>query len=341
MLDKMREKMAALKSGGQSDILDALLALGDDFAGASRLGKLYLSGVGVDKCVPSALKCFAYAAGRGCVEAKQQISLMHKNGLIEQSDFDLYVGSGVRDSHDFKEVAKRARAATFEIVAGHSDSGQSLSTGTCFVVRVGGESKANGGVEVGGAIGVSGGEVGGAIYTSGGGKFFVLTNHHIVFAKNTTKPYKFIAAVLDNGKGRIAYELKLLASDEGEDIALLQFANEMGAPLDNYFEMGCSDTLWLGQPVFTYGNPLGNGLALSEGVVSNPKEDYRKSKTHQKDLIRTSITLYNGNSGGPLFNTAGQVVGMITFIPKNKDGEKVPGWSFAVSTRQILKLIRM
>ena len=75
---------------------------------------------------------------------------------------------------------------------------------------------------------------------------------------------------------------------------------------------GDSSKLQIGDPVIAIGNPLGVGMSVSAGIVSALYRDIGKSPID--DYIQTDAAINRGNSGGPLFNLAGEVIGMNTAI---------------------------
>ena len=75
-----------------------------------------------------------------------------------------------------------------------------------------------------------------------------------------------------------------------------------------------------GESVFTIGNPLHYRFTYTEGAVANP--DYKDTKRNsQFTTLQTTLTLNSGNSGGPVFNTDGKIVGMATYAETRIDTE--------------------
>lgn len=94
-----------------------------------------------------------------------------------------------------------------------------------------------------------------------------------------------------------------------------------------------------GESVFTIGNPLHYRFTYIEGSVANP--EYKKKSGNSKySYLQTTLTLNSGNSGGPVFNMAGEVVGMSTFNETKFDSEnntdvEISGYGFCVSAKAI------
>ena len=93
-----------------------------------------------------------------------------------------------------------------------------------------------------------------------------------------------------------------------------------------------------GQPIFTIGNPNGFGLSFTSGVISSKlKKVVYDSKTIE--AIQTSLVINEGNSGGPVFNKFGQLVGLISFRLKDKQGDVIQGVSFAIPVLKISEFL--
>ena len=157
----------------------------------------------------------------------------------------------------------------------------------------------------------------GVIFTEDG---FILTNAHVIAGGSECY------VVLDTGED---YRACLLGLDEEKDLAVIKIAAS-GLPAA---EFGDSDALTVGDPVFAIGNPLGVELrgTLTDGIVSAINRDvYVDGVT--MTLIQTNAALNNGNSGGPLINCYGQVIGINTMKMSNfySSSTTVEGIGFAI-----------
>jgi hypothetical protein len=133
-----------------------------------------------------------------------------------------------------------------------------------------------------------------------GPKVIATVGHQVVGASS-------IKVHLDGGRTLVA-EPMLLGG--GSDLALLRVLGD--APDVTPLEVGSAK---LGDEVFTIGCPLGLGQTMTRGVISQP--DRRISGT---SLIQTDLAINRGNSGGPLVNRAGQLVGVIEGTLKASNG---------------------
>lgn len=150
---------------------------------------------------------------------------------------------------------------------------------------------------------------------------YILTNAHVISGGESCW------VVLDTG---ITYEAQLVGYDEDEDLAVLKAVDaENLTPA----EFGDSELANVGDKVYAIGNPLGLELrgTLTDGIISAVN---REVKVDGKTItvIQTNAALNNGNSGGPLINEYGQVIGINTLkMSKNNLTEAtVEGLGFAL-----------
>jgi serine protease Do len=129
---------------------------------------------------------------------------------------------------------------------------------------------------------------------------------------------------------------KTLSASRTADLALVEVKPDHPLPAAHW---GDSDKLQVGDQVFAAGNPFGLGLSVSAGIVSALNRDIQNSP--YDDLIQTDATINHGNSGGPLFDMQGNVVGVDSALISPTRGSV--GLGFAVpasSARFVLDRLR-
>ena len=163
----------------------------------------------------------------------------------------------------------------------------------------------------------AGGATGTGVIMSGDG--YVLTNYHVI--EGGEECY----ILLSDGA---YYPAELVAGDYEKDLAVLK-ADARDLPAA---EFGDSDSLVVGDPVYAIGNPLGLELrgTLTDGIVSAINRDVDVDGITMT-LIQTNAALNSGNSGGPLINQYGQVVGINTIkMVTDDENDSVEGLGFAI-----------
>ncbi|MEL7254673.1 MAG: Do family serine endopeptidase [Pseudomonadota bacterium] len=154
---------------------------------------------------------------------------------------------------------------------------------------------------------------------------YVVTNNHVIEAADEIIIEFFTGEEL---------EATLIGTDPKTDIALLKVDADQPLP---FVSFGDSDTARVGDWVIAVGNPLGQGFSVSAGIVS--ARNRALSGTYD-DYIQTDAAINRGNSGGPLFNLEGEVVGVNTAILSPTGGSIGIGFSMAsnVVTRVVDQL---
>lgn len=162
---------------------------------------------------------------------------------------------------------------------------------------------------------------------------YILTNDHV--AGNATK----ISVTMTNGE---TIDAKLIGSDKNSDVALLKIEKNN---LD-YVKLGNSDDVIIGEWVIALGNPFGlfeinDKPTVTVGVVSakDMKVNADGNRVY-KDMIQTDASINAGNSGGPLVNAEGEVIGMNTIIFTGGGYSNGSiGVGFAISINRVKKIM--
>jgi serine protease Do len=143
---------------------------------------------------------------------------------------------------------------------------------------------------------------------------FIVTNNHVIDGADEISIEFFDGKRLD---------AKLVGTDAKTDIAVLKVETSENLP---FVAFGNSDQMRVGDWVMAMGNPLGQGFSVSAGIVSARGREL--SGTYD-DFLQTDAAINKGNSGGPLFNLDGQVVGVNTAILSPSGGSIGIGFSMA------------
>ncbi|MCB0833097.1 MAG: trypsin-like peptidase domain-containing protein [Bacteroidetes bacterium] len=164
---------------------------------------------------------------------------------------------------------------------------------------------------------------------------YVLTNEHVV-----NGAIEIVVTMNDGSK----YPAKIVGMDRTTDIALLQIQSDKQLP---YLDMGDSDDLIIGEWAIAVGNPFGlfdinNQPTVTVGVISATQRDFGLvDGTHAyQGMIQTDAAINGGNSGGPLLNARGQVIGINTFIYSGSTTAKTSiGIGFAIPINRVRKIL--
>ena len=129
---------------------------------------------------------------------------------------------------------------------------------------------------------------------------FIVTNNHVIEEADV------IEVTFPDGE---TFQAELLGRDPDTDLALLKIEDDDPLPAVGF---GDSDALEVGEWVMAIGNPFGYSSSVSAGIVSAKARDIGNSA--YDDFIQTDVAINQGNSGGPLFDMQGNVIGVNTAI---------------------------
>lgn len=170
--------------------------------------------------------------------------------------------------------------------------------------------------------------------TAGAGSGFILTpdgyivtNYHVVGDADTVK------VTLYNGD---SYDAQYIGGDEDYDIAVIKIE---ATDLPNV-TLGNSDSLNVGDHVLAIGNPLGElTFSMSEGIASSVNRAIDVDGT-PFNMIQVTAAINPGNSGGPLFNSYGEVIGIVSAKYSSYSNTTVEGIGFAIPINDVVSLVK-
>ncbi len=156
---------------------------------------------------------------------------------------------------------------------------------------------------------------------------YIVTNYHVIARADSVS-----VTFHDDTK----LPAKIVGRDQKTDLALLKVQPKKALP---YVNFGSSDTLRVGDWVIAVGNPFGLGGSVSAGIVSARGRNINAGPFD--DFIQTDAAINRGNSGGPLFNAAGEVVGINSAIFSPTGGSVGIGFAVPSSLAQgVIKQLR-
>jgi serine protease Do len=159
------------------------------------------------------------------------------------------------------------------------------------------------------------------VYSLGSGfiidaKGYVITNNHVIESAEE------ITVTLNDES---QYKAKVLGRDKKTDLALLKIEPKKELP---FVIIGDSDAMRVGDWVIAIGNPFGLGGSVTQGIISARQRSLNAGPFD--DFLQTDAPINRGNSGGPLFNMRGEVIGITTAIFSTSGGSM--GIGFAIPT---------
>lgn len=171
----------------------------------------------------------------------------------------------------------------------------------------------------------------GYIFSQGG---YAITNAHVAADEDGSPCRKMVVRVCNQS---VAASVVALADDKagsgnGVDLAIIKLAQmPMGAVA---LDFEAPDKLRNGEPVYVIGNSLGQGTCITSGIVSD-----RARTVNGLDHIMTDCAVNGGNSGGPIFNQQGRVIGTITLQGRTRTGSDAEGMNYAIPIKIVQQFI--
>lgn len=258
--------------------------------------------------------------------------------------------NGTYSTDGYDSVSVEVPSASYDVTISESESDYSGETLVDTIARVRptvvdvdavlsynlGTGEATAGTSAGSGV-IIGGETAGVVGTDSNtayDRYYIVTNHHVI---NDSGYYhaSYSVDVLtiddDGNESTTVYEAKLIGSSPSRDIAVLVIDPPDGTQLSVATFVADSDTVRVGTEVFAIGNPLGIlGGTVTKGIVSATKREVTVDEIGTMTLMQTDTAINSGNSGGGLFDTNGNLVGIINSGYDSYNNQSVEGLNFAI-----------
>ena len=155
-------------------------------------------------------------------------------------------------------------------------------------------------------------------------KGHIVTNNHVI-----DNAQEINITVGDNEKK--IYKAKVIGKDKKTDLALLKIDSKDPIP---FVKFGSSDDIRVGEPVIAIGNAFGLGGTVTSGIISAKGRDL--GNQFYEEFIQTDASINLGNSGGPMFNMEGEVIGVNTVLISPSGGNVGIGFAIPSNTAKLI-----
>lgn len=160
---------------------------------------------------------------------------------------------------------------------------------------------------------------------------YILTNAHVVSERGVTAE-SVTVSFKDEESAGTKVPATIVGADDSSDVALLKIDPDEAGDL-TVIPLGDSDELKVGEPVVAIGNPLGFDFTLTTGVVSAlDRELQSPNGSIISNGIQTDAAINSGNSGGPLIDATGHVIGINEQIASESGGNQGLGFAVPINT---------
>ncbi|MEC4676092.1 MAG: trypsin-like peptidase domain-containing protein [Nitrospirota bacterium] len=170
-------------------------------------------------------------------------------------------------------------------------------------------------------------------YTRVGSGVIIDSNGYVLSSLHVIKGASVLKATVYGKGGSREYPLKVVNADNKTDLVLLRIQGEERFP---YATLGDSDMMRTGDVVLAMGSPFGFDQTITAGIISSRHRTLRIGNEIYEDVIQTDTPINKGNSGGPLVNVRGEVIGLNTAIYSPTGSFSGIGFSIPVNSASTL-----
>lgn len=171
----------------------------------------------------------------------------------------------------------------------------------------------------------------GVVFYEDDEKVGIVTNNHVI--KDATEVF----AIFDGEK---EVKAKIVGRDTDAEIAVLtvlkQDLEKAGVEQITVAKFGNSDAVEVGDDVYAIGNALGEGISATDGIISAVNKEVTVQGSTLRNVLQTNAAINQGNSGGALINTAGEVIGINT--AKSVSGGTAEGIGYAIPSNNVSEI---
>lgn len=282
------------------------------------------NGKSVFKTILSAVLILALVLGSCVVTASVVNSRWEEENQKMQDSFNQQIGAMQQQIQSIEQSSNSPAASGNSVSGSPVATGESLSPSQVYAKNV------DAVVMIAGYVGTRNSytavSTGSGFFISADG--YVLTNCHVIEGANS------VSVTTRNGK---RYDAAIVGYDATNDVALLK----VDAGKFPYVTIGSSADLIVGDQVAAIGNPLGELTStMTVGYVSGKERNVTTDGT-TINMIQTDAAINSGNSGGPLFNMKGEVVGITTakYSGNSSSGASIEGIGFAIPIDDVMKVV--
>lgn len=171
----------------------------------------------------------------------------------------------------------------------------------------------------------------GVVFYEDDEKVGIVTNNHVI--RDATEVFAIF-----NGEKEV--KAKVVGRDTDAEIAVLtvlkQDLEKAGVEQITVAKFGDSDAVEVGDDVYAIGNALGEGISATDGIISAVNKEVTVQGSTLKNVLQTNAAINQGNSGGALVNTAGEVIGINT--AKSVSGGTAEGIGYAIPSNNVSEI---
>ena len=157
---------------------------------------------------------------------------------------------------------------------------------------------------------------------------YIVTNHHVI------EDAKMIKVIMHDGS---EYEAELVGSESDNDVAVIRIKSEDDSCKFQPVVLGDSENMLIGEDVVAIGNPLGElAFSMSKGIISALSRTIQVDSETVINMFQVDCAINEGNSGGPILNMYGEVIGIVS---AKYASDKIEGLGFCIPINDVKTIV--